>query len=475
MKRADLIFTSILVPVDFAMLTFAGILSYFLRFQTFSDVVPVLYEIDFSQFLNYTLLVAVWYILIFAISGLYQIGFYRIRNEIPKIITACSAAILTVILIIFFIPDLFSSRFIVLSFWALSIGCIVISRLILRAVRYLFLKIGVGAHRIALIGSETVSKKLKDYFNDNVGKGYKVVACVTTLDVVAQKHFSDLARKHNLEEIFLVDTAVAQGTIQNILDFAEIKHLGVRYATGVMGGSNVEITTIAGVPMVEIKRTRLDGWGRIIKRLFDFVVSLILIIITSPIMFLTAIAVRLESKGPALYKNERVGSKGNFLVYKFRSMYMQYCTGTTDNPSMYDKTGKAGEYEEELAKEKSARQGPVFKILNDHRRTRVGRFIERTSLDEFPQLFNVLLGNMSLVGPRPHMPVQVAKYKKHHHKVFAIKPGVTGMAQISGRSDLDFEDEVRLDTYYIENWSLLMDLAILIKTPWAVISRRSSV
>ncbi len=475
MKRADLIFTSILVPVDFVMLILAGVVSYFLRFQALSDVRPVLYTIALPQFLHYTILAALGYLLVFAISGLYEIGFYRIKNEIPKIITACSSAILMVILFIFFIPDLFSSRLIVLAFWALSITFIILARLTLRATRYFLLKKDIGVHKVALIGRDSKSKKLYDGLKENVGAGYKVVARVSTLDVKARTQLSSLASSNNLEELFVVDTDLSHDEFQEILDFADVSHLNVRYSADLLGGRNFEITTIAGLPMIELKRTKLDGWGRIIKRLFDIIVSLLLIVITSPIMIVVAIAVRLESKGPAVYKNERVGPKGNFLVYKFRSMYIQYCTGPSNNPTQYDATGKAGEYELKLAKEKSERKGPVFKVLNDPRRTKVGRYIERMSFDELPQLFNVFFGNMSLVGPRPHMPVQVAGYQKHHHKVFAIKPGITGLAQISGRSDLDFEDEVRLDTYYIENWSLLLDLSILIKTPWAVISRRSDV
>ncbi len=114
----------------------------------------------------------------------------------------------------------------------------------------------------------------------------------------------------------------------------------------------------------------------------------------------------------------------------------------------------------------------AFLHTDDPRRTKLGRFLEKTSLDELPQFFNVLIGNMSLVGPRPHQPIEVAKYEKWHKKVFNLKPGITGMAQISGRSDLDFDEEVKLDTYYIENWSLWLDIKILLKTPLVVLFRR---
>jgi lipopolysaccharide/colanic/teichoic acid biosynthesis glycosyltransferase len=203
----------------------------------------------------------------------------------------------------------------------------------------------------------------------------------------------------------------------------------------------------------------------------DIIGSLILIIIFSPIYLLVSLIILIETGRTIIYKNERVGQKGIlFFTYKFRSMYQKYCTGT-----QFGSQGQeALEKEKELIKELSIKTGPVYKINNDPRVTPFGRFIRRWSLDEFPQFFNVFIGNMSLVGPRPHQPREVEKYKKHHKIVLAIKPGITGLAQISGRSDLSFEDEVKLDTFYIENWRLLLDLIILIKTPFVVLSRKGA-
>ena len=151
-------------------------------------------------------------------------------------------------------------------------------------------------------------------------------------------------------------------------------------------------------------------------------------------------------------------------------MFTKDCTG--------DQFGGDGEValkkEEQLIKEQSIKAGPVYKIANDPRVTKVGRFIRRTSLDELPQLINVLKGEMSLVGPRPHQPREVANYEKWHKAVIAIKPGLTGLAQISGRSDLSFDEEVRLDTFYMENWSLFLDFIILIKTPFIVIRHKGA-
>jgi exopolysaccharide biosynthesis polyprenyl glycosylphosphotransferase len=231
--------------------------------------------------------------------------------------------------------------------------------------------------------------------------------------------------------------------------------------------TQVEIKNLSGVLLFRVKRTTLEGWGSIYKRIFDIVVASLAIIILSPIYILTIIAIKLDSPGPILYKNKRVGvAKKMFNVYKFRSMYQDMCTDETNTASI--------ELEQKLLAEKNTKSGPLYKIKDDPRVTRLGKFIRRTSIDELPQFFNVLQGTMSLVGPRPHQPREVDKYKQHHKKVLTIKPGITGMAQINGRSDLSFEEEVLYDTFYIENWSIWLDIIILLKTPWAVIAPRKA-
>jgi lipopolysaccharide/colanic/teichoic acid biosynthesis glycosyltransferase len=188
-------------------------------------------------------------------------------------------------------------------------------------------------------------------------------------------------------------------------------------------------------------------------------------------MLLTAICIMIETGWPIIYKNERVGQNGQkFFTYKFRSLYQKYCTG-----KQFGAEGeKALVTEEELIQKQNAKEGPIYKIKDDPRITPFGKFIRKWSLDELPQFFNVLKNEMSLVGPRPHQPREVEKYQKQHKIVLTIKPGVTGMAQISGRSNLNFEEEIRLDTFYIEHWSIILDIIILIKTPFAVIKNKGA-
>lgn len=187
-------------------------------------------------------------------------------------------------------------------------------------------------------------------------------------------------------------------------------------------------------------------------------------------MLVTAIAVKIDSKGSVFYRNERIGRDGDTIeLFKFRSMKLEYCIGNKYGGE------KAKKIEDKLITERNLREGPLYKIKDDPRITGIGKFIRKYSIDEMPQFLNVLKGEISLVGPRPHTPREVSRYPKDFYKkVLTIRPGITGLAQISGRSDLDFKDEAKLDTYYIENWTLLTDLNIILLTPFKLFSRRKA-
>lgn len=470
MKRSDLIFATLLIPIDFCMIIAAGLAAYFLRFGTLTTIRPVVLEIPFFYYLALTIAVACFYIFVFAASGLYRIGYQRIHNEMQRIATACSASIMLVIVFIFLRKELFTSRFIVLAAWLLSIVFVCIGRSVLRGIRALLFKHSVGLHSIAVIGSKEHADGFMREIQATPTRGYRIAAYYPTFTIALVTEFEKIIQEQHIQEIIVIDPTISRETLRDILDFATLQHISLRYAADLIGSQQLSIGMLAGTPLIEIKRTKLEGWGKILKRLFDIVVSFLMIVILSPVFLIVALLVALDSKGPIVYKNIRVGQRGLFPTYKFRTMFVEYCTGPG-----YDATGKAEQLQDKLIATQNERKGPVPKVLRDPRRTRMGRILERTSLDELPQLFNVLMGNMSLVGPRPHMPKEVAGYENDHHKLFSVKPGVTGLAQISGRSDLDFEEEARLDIFYIEHWSLLFDIIIVLKTPFAILSRKSQV
>ena len=191
--------------------------------------------------------------------------------------------------------------------------------------------------------------------------------------------------------------------------------------------------------------------------------------ILSPVMLLIALMIKINSKGPVIFAQKRVGRMGElFTFYKFRSMYTEMSTGDGYGGK------EAEELRAKLENESNEASGPLFKMKNDPRVTSVGRFIRKTSLDELPQLFNVFIGNMSAVGPRPALPAEVEQYTDAVKRRLLIKPGITGMWQVSGRSDADFADYVKLDTFYIEHWSLWLDIKIILLTFKAVFSRKGS-
>ncbi len=453
------------------MLVLAGIAAYFIRTSVLvSQWRPVLFVIDLplSDYLILVLVVAAFWLVVFALSGLYEMGRSgRPVEEFLKIIIASSAGLMVVIVYIFISGKLFNSRFIVLAAWVLAIIFVFFGRLALRFIqRYLVSNRDYGIERVLVIGNDKVTSGLVEEIKNSPSIGMRLVARIPAVDMEAVRRIINQAE---VDEILLGEINGASENILELIDFCQEKRIDFKFVPNLFQAmtANLEIDALGGVPVIEMKRTALDGWGRVVKRTMDIVFSTILLVIFSPVIAIIALAVKLDSVGPVIYKNLRVGPKKDFKVYKFRSFYLKYCTGED-----YPNSREANAFEDRLIEEKSIRRGPVYKIGQDPRRTRVGRFLEKWSLDELPQFYNVLRGEMSLVGPRPHMPKEVSQYQKHQMKVFNIKPGITGLGQISGRSDIDFEDEAKLDIYYIENWSLGLDIKIMLKTPFVVLFGR---
>jgi exopolysaccharide biosynthesis polyprenyl glycosylphosphotransferase len=220
-----------------------------------------------------------------------------------------------------------------------------------------------------------------------------------------------------------------------------------------VAGPRLHIRPVAKLPLLHVEKPELTGARRVIKNVFDRSSALAALLLLAPLLAGVAIMIRLTSRGPALFRQTRVGSQGKpFTIYKFRSMY-------ADAEARLDSLEGLNE----------RRDGLLFKIKNDPRITPIGRILRRYSIDELPQLINVLKGDMSLVGPRPPLPVEVAQYSDDVRRRLLVRPGVTGLWQVSGRSDLEWVESVRLDLRYVENWSLIYDFEILWKTFYAVI------
>jgi exopolysaccharide biosynthesis polyprenyl glycosylphosphotransferase len=225
-----------------------------------------------------------------------------------------------------------------------------------------------------------------------------------------------------------------------------------------VAGPRVHVSPVDGLPLMWVDQPQFTGLARVGKRAMDLIGAGLILALSSPVLIVIGLVVRLTSSGPALYRSVRMGVNGKLItVYKFRSMYAHAEKGRGDLLELNEVEG-----------------GVLFKMRADPRVTPVGRLLRKYSLDELPQLLNVLGGSMSLVGPRPPLPDEVERYHTHVHRRLLVKPGMTGLWQVSGRSDLSWDEAVRLDLYYVENWSLGFDVAIVLRTVWAVIRSRGA-
>ncbi len=468
MKKSESFFSVLLIPLDFCLLLLAAISAYKIRFSnSWVDIRPIIFDLPFESYLKSSIFIIVLWLVIFALAGLYQIRNGRqITQELRKVFFASSTGLALIAIIIFFQRDLFDSRFIVLVAYVLAIVYVGAGRIIVRYIQRRLLRRGIGIRKVVLVGNSKTTEYLLGEFSANKKFGFKVLKRLRDFSIESAKELGEFISENEVDEIIQADPNLTKVEVMRLYDFATDNHITFKYIADLLEVKVLrsEVSEIMGIPIVEVKRTTLEGWGKIYKRIFDIVVSFILIILLSPIILLTILAILLDSKGPIFFSKRdngnavtRIGEGGKpFRYFKFRSMI-------PNTDSMRYK---------ELADRNVRADGPMVKIKDDPRVTRVGKFIRRWSIDELPELFLVFMGRMSLVGPRPHLPEEVAKYENYHRKTLSVKPGITGLAQVSGRSDLAFEEEVKLDVYYIENWSLMFDISILFRTPFAVFKHR---
>ena len=334
-------------------------------------------------------------------------------------------------------------------------------RLILGLVLGRLRRQGIGVERLLIIGAGDRGRMLMRNIVARPELGYRVVGF---LDDDPVRQMTNLGRfpalgpirglarvlsEHRPDVVVVALSADQHNQILAILNECERHHVTVKVVPDLyeMTLNRVAVDDINGIPLIGVREVTISGWNFAVKRAIDIVLCLIAAILLSPVFLLIAIAIKIDTAGPVFFKQVRIGRGGKpFICYKFRSM----------------REGADGE----LAKlaEMNEATGPLFKIKNDPRLTRMGRFFRRTSLDEFPQLINVLRGEMSLVGPRPPLPREVAQYEDWHKKRLEVAPGMSGLWQVSGRSLLTFDEMVMLDLFYIENWSLTLDFKIMLRT-----------
>jgi exopolysaccharide biosynthesis polyprenyl glycosylphosphotransferase len=395
-------------------------------------------------------------------EGAYDLGRNRsLSRDLYGVLNATTTAIMLLVVLVFFYRRLFYSRIIFVYAGVLILVFLGLARVARHAILTRLRQSGRGVDRVLIIGAGEVGRTVMRNIIAQPELGYRVIGFLdddpakASTDIGPIKAFGPIENvpqvvKENAIDVVMV-TLPWQYHRKIVRLVGEAEHTGVRAAVVPdlfqlsLGG--VQVEEINGIPLISIKQTTLTGMNQVIKRAFDLSVTIPALIVSAPVCLLVALAIRLDSPGPVLFRQVRVGRHGEpFVFFKFRSMRQN------------------AETELENLRELNEASGPLFKIRDDPRQTRVGRFIRRTSLDELPQFFNVLRGEMSLVGPRPGLPSEVTSYQDWQRRRLEIQPGMTGLWQVRGRSDLTFDEMVMLDIYYGENWSLGTDVAILVRT-----------
>lgn len=455
MKRFELFFAFILLPLDAAMIVLSFVLAYYFRANL--DLSQDFLNIKIMEYLKYAIIILPFWITLLALNGLYQIKTpLGILRRFARIFIASSTAMLLLTVTIFFARSLFFSRLVLIFTWFSSILFLYVGRSVILSIKKLLNHYGFGLRRILIVGSNKTSGKIIELYLNNPALGYKVAGLVGPEKQSQVKLLGSLSqaeeiiKKSTVNEVLLTDISIPRKELLLIMQACYDKNILFKYVPDLysMMTANFVPGLIGSMPVMEMRATQLDGWGRIIKRIIDVIFSLLLILFFSPFLVLIALLVKLSSPGPIFFKHDRVGRNGKiFKFYKFRSMYTEKCD--------WEQKG-------------------LWTTANDEK-TRItpwGKILRKTNLDELPQLFSILKGDMSFVGPRPEQPKLVDKFEKEIPDYFLrhrVKVGLTSWASVNGlKGDTSIEERVKYDIYYIENWSLWFDLKILLKTVWLV-------
>lgn len=448
------------VLLDVAVIIVAFLGGYWLRYDLrwFLDVA---YDAPFSAYLPFLILYVVLTPVFFVVDGVYRTWPRSWMDQVYRITNATAKVTVLMLAITFVFRPRYYSRVMLIEVGLLTILLLALVRGAEGfAIAYLRKK-GVGIRRVVIVGAGEVGRTVMRTIVARPDLGYRVVGFV---DDNPNKGYTDIGRFKALgpldnlpaildeerpDEVIITLPWMYHRKIMGIVRDCERRNVRARIVPDLfqMSLTQVNVEDLGGVPLIGVRTVSISKGALLVKRLIDVTVAVVGLLLCAPLFGLIALAIRLDSPGPVIFRQTRVGLRGrHFEMYKFRSMHV----GAQEQQDMLADLNEA--------------DGPIFKIRDDPRLTRVGRFLRRLSLDELPQLVNVLRGEMSLVGPRPPIPAEVEKYQEWHKKRLEAPPGMTGLWQVSGRSRLPFDEMVLLDIYYIENWSLWLDFKILMRT-----------
>jgi exopolysaccharide biosynthesis polyprenyl glycosylphosphotransferase len=468
-------YSLILIIIDTFVLLGAFTIAYIARVQY--DPRPLLTNVHAYDYLRAFILIIPFWILIFAMLGLYQSSTYNRRLiEWSKIAVGSFIGILLVIGWQYASDkNILPARLVAVYALLATFGLIVIEREALRLIRSLMFRYGKGVNRVLLIGTSDATSDIARNLANTIKSGYEIVAIAGPKKVVpgeltvyhyplVETALRDI-KINNINTIIQTDLYDSTERNQKILGAAQSHHISYSFIPGeaeFYSGKNT-VDVFLGYPMISVYQTPLVGWGAMLKRVFDFVVSIILVIVLSPVFLVLIILQKLLNPGTIFYVHKRLSRFSEPInLIKFRSM--RHLPG-------YDFKDAAEEFRamgrEDLVKEYEKSR----KVENDPRITGFGAFLRATSLDELPQIFNVIKGDLSLVGPRPILPQEIKLAHGRTALLHSVKSGVTGIWQVSGRSELSFDERIELELYYAQNWTFWLDIKILFKTIGVVLRK----
>ncbi len=464
-RKADVLFTFLLVINDLVMVALAFYLAYWLR--QWIAVPPAVAIAPFGDYVGMMFIQVATMLLLYFFSRLYDVKRSMPRlDEFYRIFAATSIGSISTIAFTTFLfknttLELDFPRAMVIYAWLLTVVFVMIGRSLLVLLRNWLRRRGLWADRLLIIGTGDVGRMILQKVRQMPRLGYQVVGFVDgeipsserIMDVPVLGHVDDipdLIEKYEIEEVIIGRPELSHQELLAIISRCERGQVGIKIFPDLFQiiATELSIGDLGGLPLLSVRDVALRGWKLTLKRGVDLVGSAVGLVILSPILMLLAMAIKLDSPGPVLYAQERMGLDAKpFWCFKFRSM-------RTD----------------------AEKQGPGWTVEDDPRVTRLGRLIRRFSIDELPQLINVFVGEMSLVGPRPERPIYVEQFRRSIPRYMdrhREKAGMTGWAQVNGlRGDTSIAERTKYDLWYIENWSLWLDFKIMLRTLASVLGDR---
>jgi exopolysaccharide biosynthesis polyprenyl glycosylphosphotransferase len=463
---------------DALLVWLSFVIAYWLRYklEIGGSVLPGFAQ-PFDFFVSKALILVVIAITIFRLRGLYNLPRWTsLLDESSTILSGATTA-MAVVILFSFLQRFYPSRLIFIYAWLVMIALLLAKRLITRTTRGMLWSRGVGVDRVLVVGSGPAGRRYMEHILNSPHVGHRLVgfvdsapaeeswAVATERKVVRPEYLGHLAAipivvdEQQVDEVVIALPPMAHQEVLPILE--QCRQLDVAFTLVPdlfeLAIDRVITYEVGGLPLIRLKESRIRGANYVVKRGMDIFIASLVLFVTSPLMLMIAAAIKLDSPGPILFPQERVGKNWKrFTLFKFRTMYEDAEKRKAELQAAYN----VGDL--------------LFKLKDDPRRTRIGRFLRRTSLDELPQFFNILVGEMSVVGPRPQVPAEVENYEEWHCRRLDVTPGLTGLWQVNGRSDLTFDEMVRLDVYYAEHWSPWLDIKLILRTIPAVLLARGA-